>query len=108
MDASAAIYTKPNDLRLTDGQMITMHANTIARLLAANLTLSPVPPGVTHYARRSAVETLFPLVEQADSGSLHMLWGFEASPSTLTLAGLGIFENTIIYLYGDTKAATLQ
>lgn len=111
MNATSPVYTWPNDLGLSDAQTITIHSSA-ARLLSANLSLVPAPPGVSFHARRSLVETLFPLVEQqAGSGGgsgLGFLWGFEASPTTLTAVGAAVFANTINYLYGGPKRALPQ
>lgn len=107
MNSTSPVYTWPNDLGASDGQTITIHSNTVARLLSANLSLVPAPPGVSFHARRTLVETLFPLVQQqagfGGGTGLGFLWGFEAAPSTLTPTGGAVFENTVNYLYGGPK-----
>lgn len=102
----ADVYNAPNALGVSDGETMTIHQNTVARLVSVSIPLVPLPAGVTVYASRTITATVFPLVEEVQQVSgrdkTNLLWGFEADPTTMTPVGFGLFQNTVTYLYNGS------
>jgi hypothetical protein len=109
LNGASQIFTQPHDLKRTDGSMIAVYADdgTPAGLLSLNHDFFNPPPGVSFFSTRAPTEFRFPFAEQdLNSGTrgVNFLWGFHASPRSLSADGAMLSENVVVYLFREATS----
>src|SRR5205814_65329 len=88
-DATNALRSTPNLVSGTTGASVGLYATASSYVSVYYPTTTS---GTVAIGRESGDATHYPLIEQ---GACYALWGFDNSPTTMTVAGANLFENFV-------------
>jgi hypothetical protein len=89
LDSSHDVFNTPNNLGVDTGQTISIYSKSTH--VGINLPV-PLPANVVLLGRNDAGQEHYPLVQEAPR---YLLWGWEASPDSMTQIGKELFENVV-------------
>ncbi len=89
VDSSHDVFNTPNNLGVTTGQTISIYSKSTH--IGINLPV-PLPPNVVLLGRNDVRQEHYPLVQEAPR---YLLWGWNASPDSMTQIGKDLFENAV-------------
>ena len=97
VDSSHDVFNTPNNLGVSTGQTISIYSTT--GHVGINL---PTPPeNVVLLGREVTDPDHYPLVQEDER---YLLWGWTASPDSMTQMGKDLFENVVRWLAAITAA----
>jgi hypothetical protein len=89
VDSSHDVFKIPNNLGVTTGQTLSIYTSTGS----VGIYLPSPPANIVLLGQEVASSDHYPLLIE---NSRYLLWGWTASPDSMTQMGKGLFENIIV------------